>query len=64
MMIRLVTAAVVVASVLAAVVGLIGWAVTTYAPLWVQIVSIPVVAWLLCLAVVALVERGTFDKWA
>ena len=64
MTIKFATVVTVFSSVITAAVVLIGWALTTYAPLWLQIVSIPVVAWLVVILCIALVDRGAFDRWS
>jgi hypothetical protein len=62
-MIKLATAATLLTVAIAAVVWLIGWALTTYAPLWLQIASLPVMVWLIVITIVTLVQRGALDRW-
>jgi hypothetical protein len=63
MSIKLITAITLFACLLLLPVIGIGFIVEAYAPLWLQIASIPVIAWLIVVVIVKITYGGFFDRW-
>lgn len=62
-MIKMVTVVTIASTLLTGVAVAIVYLLTAYAPLWIQVASIPVVGWLMAMAIVTLVDSGAFDRW-